>query len=230
MRTASPRNIKDDFVSSLQDIENTFQGVSGTALPVTSKNLVSEYAFLGVSILLEGFISDLFVAYINIDNSSFLANLKQQMKIDTSDEYAKRAKSFASVDIASHPILDQIRSILDPRDWNVTFPTLDDLKEKSGKWLSDPYKTYFLGLSPNNFAFIEVTKAIRNYLAHRSGAAHSLMQNALLNPDLTHGLGRAANEVHKVGSFLDSRPVIGGQRRLELYLVELRTIANLLCP
>lgn len=230
MRTASPNNIKADFLAGLMDVESTFTGVSATPLTPTSKNLISEYAFLGASILLEGYISDLFVAYINKANGSFVSYLTGKMQIATTDEYAKRASGFASIDIASHLTLEQIRSVIDHRDWNVTFATSADLKQKAGMWLEDPYKSHFLNLSNNSCAVIEATKAIRNFLAHRSGAAQNSMQIALSNSTLNAGLTRGSNQVHKVGSFLDSRPVAGAQRRIDQYLTEFKTIANQLCP
>lgn len=230
MRTLDPNNIKADFLAGLQDIRATFSSVEGASLSPASKNLMAEYTFLGGSILMEGFISDLFVAYINRKDGPFVTYLTKRMRVETTDDHAKRAATFATIDIKSHLNQDQIRTVLDSRDWNFSFPTTADLKAKSGQWLDDPYKAYFLGLSNANCAVLEAIKAVRNFLAHRSGAAKTKMQIALANTDLPPGLGRGQRQIHAVGSYLDSKPTAGSPRRLESYLTEFEAVAAVLCP
>ena len=229
MRTANPGNIKSDFLSALQDVSNSLTSISSTPAG-RSKDLLLEYLFLGASILLEGFISDLFVAYINRNPDAFAGYLTQRMSVDTEDDYAKRARKYASIDIASHLTMEQIRSILDPRDWNIVFINSSDMKKKAGQWLRPPYKAYFNTLPSDTCAAIEATKAVRNFLAHRSRAAEDSMQKALLNARLPAPLRRGANKVHNVGSFLNSVPVATTQRRSELYLAKIQSVANHLCP
>ncbi|WP_343350670.1 hypothetical protein [Pseudomonas sediminis] len=230
MRTAAPGNIKNDFLAGLSDVEAVVNNVSNVSLPISNQNLLAEYTFLGASVLLEGFISDIFVAYINKKSGPFIGSLTNKMDISAADEYAKRATTFAQVDIASHLTLEKIRQILDPKDWNVTFATSADLKAKAGQWLDMPYKNYFTSLSPGHSSLLEATKAIRNYLAHRSGASQKVMQAALADSNLSASFRRGLKEVHKVGSFLDSTPRGGSQTRLEFYLSELKSVANQLCP
>lgn len=230
MRTAEPNNIKTDFLAGLQDILDTFIGISRTALSSASKNLMAEYSFLGASILLEGFISDLFVAYINRKNGPFVSYLTSRMQVQATDEHAKRASSLASIDIASHLKLDQIRQILDPRDYNVTFHTSAVLKSRAAQWLDAPHSGYFISLTSMNCAVMDTIKAVRNYLAHRSGASKTAMQTALLNADLPAELRRGAHKVSMVGSYLDAKPTPTSARRLETYLAQCTAIANRLCP
>ena len=65
MRTADPQNIKTDFLSGLQDVEDALDAVIASTVSVKSRNIIAEYSFLGAAILWEGFVSDLFVAFIN---------------------------------------------------------------------------------------------------------------------------------------------------------------------
>lgn len=141
-----------------------------------------------------------------------------------------RAIPLTAVDIEPHLTLEKIRQILDPNSWNVTFATAGDLKVKANQWLDDPYKTSFNGISNAHGAVLETTKSIRNYLAHRSGASKITMQTALTNVRLPAGFRRGANQVHSVGSFLDSTPTGAAKTRLATYLLELRAIAAQLCP
>lgn len=230
MRTANPNNIRDDFLEGLQDIQDALTDTIGKGITQKSRLHMVEYSYMAASILLEGFISDLFVAYINKENTPFVLYLTQKMRIEADDEYAKRAKIFAAVDIGSHLTLEKIRQILDPRDFNVAFSTVGDLKGKANQWLSAPFKSYFNNLSAPHAALLEATKATRNYLAHRSGASQKAMQDALAHTNLTQDFRRGANKVISVGSYLDSTPPSFQQTRLAYYIAELRVIAQQLCP
>jgi len=230
MRTANPVNIKTDFLAGMTDVESALGKVASVDMPISSKNLISEYSFLSASVLLEGYISDLFVAYINKKSGPFVSNLTSQMNIEAEDDLAKRAISLATVDIASHLTLDKIRGILDPKGWNVTFSTSADMKAKAGTWLDTPYKACFTGISAKHCALLEATKAIRNYLAHRSSKSRETMQDVLQNQDLTACFMRGTKRVNKVGSFLDSTPNGCLANRLQFYIAELKAIAAQLCP
>lgn len=230
MRTANPNNIRDDFLSGLKDIEDALNDITGKGVSPKSRLHVVEYSYLAASILLEGFISDLLVAYINKKNGPFVNYVIKSMKIETADELSKRASQFATIDIGSHLTLDNIRKILDPRDWNVSFTNTGDLKAKANQWLDAPYNGQYNSLSAPHGALLEATKATRNYLAHRSGASKKLMQSALTHKDLAVDFRRGKNQVNSVGSFLDSTPPGLHKTRLSYYLSELRTIAWHLCP
>lgn len=230
MRTANPQNIKADFLSGLQDIEDALTDVVGKGILPKTKLHITEYSFLASSVLLEGFISDLFVACINKKNGPFVNYLVGRMQIESTDDHAKRAIQFATVDIGSHLTLEKIRQVLDPNSWNISFATAGDLKGKANQWLDDPYKKNFNDISNAHGAILEATKSIRNYLAHRSGASQSTMQAALINARLPAGFQRGVNQVHSVGSFLDSTPPGAGQTRLATYFAELKAISNQLCP
>ena len=230
MRTANPDNIRNDFIAGLADIKDALIDVTNRGVAAKSRLHVVEYSYLAASILLEGFVSDLFVAYINKKNGPFVNHIVGKMRIEAADEIAKRAAQFATVDITSHLTLDKIRQILDPRDWNVSFTTTGDLKAKANLWLDAPFKNHFANLNAHHGALLEATKATRNYLAHRSGTAQKAMQLALVNPNLTQEFRRGANQVKSVGSFLDSTPPGQQQTRLNYYLSELNAIARQLCP
>lgn len=229
MRTADPRNIRKDFLHGLDDVGDVLSNLT----PVwrnKSKNLLVELSFLGAATLLEGFLGDLFVAYINKKPGRFASKLTGTMSVSTEDVYAARAKAFAVVDIRSHLTLEKVRSILDPSKYNVTFADTADLKAKAGRWLEQPYRSHFLTLSQGQYALIEATKAIRNYLAHRSTSSLLSMQEALTGPDLPPGFRRGPNLVLSVGKFLHSRPMPHQPRRIDFYVAELRLIATALYP
>lgn len=230
MRTADPLNIKTDFLAGLQDVEDALDAVIASNVSVKSRNIIAEYSFLGAAILLEGFVSDLFVAFINKKSTRFVGAMTGLMTMSATDETAKRAIAFSQIDIATHLTLENVRKILDPKGWNVTFVDSADLRAKAGQWLEDPYRQRFTGLSQVHSSVLDTTKAVRNFLAHRSSASLATMQTALASPNLPTGFRRAANNVRSVGSFLDSVPSGLAQTRIKSYLQEVRAIALQLCP
>jgi len=230
MRTIDPQSIKTDYIPALGDVKTTFNAANASAIPANGKKLISEFSFLSAATLLEGFISDLFVAYINRDDSVFVGYLVGKMSIDASDEHSQRAKNFATISIGQHLSSADIRSVLDSRDYNITFANASEMKAGAGKWLADPYKNYFTAITASQSATLAAAKSIRNFLAHRSAASKSEMQTALIAPDLPAPLRRGLHHIRDVGSFLRSRPEPQTPYRLEQYLQDLQQIALTLCP
>jgi hypothetical protein len=232
MRTADPQNIKKDFLSGLQEIQEVFNAVNvpGVGVTTSQKHLVAEYTFLGASILLEGFISDLFVAYINKDPDVFVQAMTSSMQLSSEDDFGKRAITFTSKEIKSHLSLEKIRTILDPNEYNVTFPHESEMKKRAGLWLSVKHKGFFNSMPKPNYALIDTTKSVRNFLAHRSTAAQKTMQTALANPDLPVEFKRKTNNIEKVGYFLCSSHKLNAISRLSFYISSLESIAEALCP
>ncbi|MGC5804181.1 hypothetical protein SNK19_13010 [Ralstonia pseudosolanacearum] len=230
MRTADPQNIKTDFLEGLLDVEHALDAVTASTVALKSRNLIAEYSFLGAAVLLEGFVSDLFVACINKKSGRFVGAMSGLMTMTATDETARRAIAFAEIDISTHLTLEKIRKILDPKGWNVSFTNSADLKAKAGRWLEDPFRARFTGLSQAHSAVFDATKSVRNFLAHRSSGSLETMQLALASQTLPAGFKRAANKVHSVGSFLDSVPPGAAQTRIKSYLQEVRAIAGHLWP
>lgn len=232
MRTADPLNIRKDFLDGLQEIQEVFNAVNsaGSAVTTSQKHLVAEYTFLGASILLEGFISDLFVAYINKEPDVFVQAMTGSMQLSSDDDFGKRAITFTSKEIKSHLTLDKIRTILDPNEYNVTFPHESEMKKRAGLWLSAKHKGYFNSMQKPDYALIDTTKSVRNFLAHRSTAAQKTMQTALANKNLPIEFKRKTNNIEKVGYFLCSSHKVNAISRLSFYVDSLKEIANKLCP
>jgi hypothetical protein len=183
MRTADPKNTRAVFVNALNDVRTTFTSSEQSNIPDSAKKLVAEYSFLAAAILLEGFLSDLIVAYISSDSERFRSYLQKRMSIQPDDELATQGKVLASISL-SHPSIDQIRSILDPRERNITFETVAEMKASTGKWLSTQDKKRFGQLTKTQSAVLIATKRVRNFLAHRNELSKDIMQQALADPDL----------------------------------------------
>lgn len=227
MRTQDPANIRADFDAAIVDVGKAFDAAEANVPDDASKKLLAEYAFVSAAALLEGFISDLFVAYINRDFERFRTHLLNHITTDASDEYAKRAKDHAVTNMP-HLNVEQIRRVLDPTAYNITFPTTDKMKESAGKWLADADKLRFTNTTAQQCAVIDFVKAVRNFLAHRSQASDTSMQSALVAVDLPAALKRGQNNVADVGAYLRAQQ--NGQSRFKHFTDAVTNLAQQFCP
>lgn len=227
MRTQEPASIRADFDSAIVDVGKAFDAADNHVPDDASKKLIAEYAFVSAAALFEGLISDLFVAYINRDSARFRDFLLRHLTIDTSDKYAERAKEYAETTMR-HLNVEEIRNVLDPTDYNITFQTTEKMKESAGKWLADSHKSGFVNTTGEQSAVIDYVKAIRNFLAHRSKASDTSMQRALLSCNLPAALKRNQNNVADVGAYL--RAQIEGKPRFKHFIDAITHLARQFCP
>lgn len=227
MRTQNPTSVRDDFSSSLDDIESTFKAAQGSGMNDASKRLIAEYLFVAAATLFEGFLSDLVVAYINRDSQRFREFLLGGLSIDASEDYARRAIPHVEASIP-HLSVDKIREILDPTGYNVTFPSTDKMKESAGRWLASADKARFVGATPAQCAVIDFVKAVRNYLAHRSDAARNRLDEVIFARDLPKALRRGIYAATDVGAYL--LVMKDGECRFAHAIKALRALASRFCP
>lgn len=233
MRTSNPANVRDDYVTALIDVEAAFRAVDvSTTVMAFAKKHVAEYSLLAAAVLWEGYVSDLFVAYLNRNQSKFANYVLPKITLDTKDDIARRATGHVEARFRAHLSVEQLRAVLDDRNYNVTFPTTNDLKAQAGKLLVAADAGGFTAISAAGAASVEAWRSIRNFLAHRSRAAKDAMQSALVVGSLParFKLGAGTRHVHDVGSYLLAVPAHQTEKRLVLYLTEMRTMGQSLCP
>jgi hypothetical protein len=230
VRTTTPGPIRDDFLQALTDVETTYAAADGSTMTAASKKLVAEYSVVAAAALWEGYLSDLFVAYLNQDSSQFVAHLTPLISLSATDDIAKRAIPHASVKLKTHFTVADLRGVLDSRDYNITFPSPAKLKEAAGKYLALAHRGYFTGLTPGQCATIEGWRTTRNFVAHRSKSSKTEMQAALAVAALPAWFKRGTNKVHDVGSFMTAAPTPNQSVRLVRLLAEMKAIGRAVCP
>lgn len=91
MRKLDPHDVLADFDIALQDVELML----AAALPVTSggpRDRLAEAAFLTAGVLWEGFLSDLFVAYLNRDVSGYANTVQSAISQSAASKYGSFVK------------------------------------------------------------------------------------------------------------------------------------------
>lgn len=231
MKKANPDSVRDSFSSDLNALGSFYDraaaSLSSTSHAKADLSLLAEGVFVSASVLLEAFLSDLFIVYINRNASQ----LMQFEKARSSEMLAKKVSRWYA-DHTRFPNLQHIpvadlRSHLDSRGFNLTFKDAAQLKSRAQEWLVSQYSSGFSSLSAADERLLDAVRAVRDCLAHQSQASRSGMNEALraLADDAVNApLARTTNRVNTVSAYL--KATVGGSTRLAHYFDRLRTIGD----
>lgn len=231
MRKIRPNDVIDDFRSQATDLLEYFGRLTTTLKNTThelsDRSTLSEQTFLNAATAFEGFLSDIFIAFMNRGSSQFQNDLFNRIKSSVKEKYGEWHSLRLSYAKVKHIGASEVKELLDPTGWNVTFKSAEVLKTKATEWLETTVAAKFKALTKHDERVIDSTKAVRDFIAHRSDSAKKRMNEELGDVDKgppNRNLGRGAHKVHKAGSFLKAE--FGGSTRVELYVERLREIAE----
>lgn len=231
MRKADPRYVKNVFHVSIGLIDLYFRRVGslivGTEDEDRDLSQLASSAFLSTFVAFEGFIWDLFLAYLNRDFSVYQRQLSQRIDSSVTDKFGNWAKSRYRFAPERHVAVDAIANIVDPDGRVVVFSSTERMIEAAKSWLAPKHYSGLVSLSPADHLLIDTARAIRNYIAHESGNAYSEMNHKLKDVDCgvpNDGLGRGKNFIQDIGSFL--KAYSGAERRVTRYLNRLDEISQ----
>ncbi len=208
-----------------------FQRVStqlaGSPHEMADVSRLAESTFLTCFVAFERFVNDLFLAYLNRDFSvyqQYVLNRAHKAVQKNSGLWAANRTRWLWID---HVQLAEVEKAVVPGGRNVAFGTADDIKRKARLWLIPAHRSRILSLPSQATRLIDTAKGIRNFIAHQSAAAKKVMNDRLETVDRggrNRHLGRGANQIHQVGSYL--KAVFGDKRRVVLYADRLKDIAQ----
>lgn len=121
---------------------------------------------------------------------------------------------------------DDVRSLVDQRDFNLTFSSTEEMLQRASEYLPPGTATKFRSLTEMDLAAIDAWQALRNFLAHRSRSSSDRMNHALENPHLDIRLRRGKHRIYSVGSFLSSIPSGTTRWRVLEYLDAMESVAS----
>jgi hypothetical protein len=230
MRKLDPGAIREDFESALHDVEMANDAVLAAGVTRTIQKLVTESSMLAAAVFWEGFVSDLFIAFVNRDTSAYASFAEVAVRQHAQTKFGADVVKAVSLELERHISAERVRLLLDSRGYNVTFKTGADLIQRARDWLALPYRNNFMTLAAAAVAFINAFSAIRDFLAHRSKSSKAKMAAALMVPTLARKFCYGTNIVHDVGAFLLSTRPDTPKTRFALYLAEMTALAARLCP
>jgi hypothetical protein len=230
MRKVDPAGVRADFDASARDIveffDRTCAALGGTPTKESDISRLATTSFLALFVVFERFLSDLFLAYLNRDFSVYQARLATRVTTSIEDKFGRAVVQLVSLKTKAHVSVDEIENVVDPDGWNLTFPSVDNLKTRADEWLGATYATRVKTIGASEARLIETARAVRNFIAHQSSGSKQRMNEALATVETgghNRHLARGQREVHAVGSYL--KATHAGLRRFHRYGSGLRAIA-----
>ena len=217
MRKISPDGVRDDYRRQLVDLTRFHNTGLATFSSEADQSTLTEHTLLAVAVAWEGFVSDMFIAYVNRDATRFMAHLKASFEehLKTASTPKRVFDAFGSLAFPDHLNRSETQRLANSTGNNITFPNFDELEGRAKNWLIDAHAIKFSGLTPQQKAVVDSVVALRNHVAHRSqrslDAINDVLERGVLHPT---GLRRGENRFHNVGAWLKSTPVGCNETRL----------------
>ncbi len=215
----------EDFINALEEVKKLYEA-RGDSFTKAQTSGLAEQSLMVASVLWEGYVGDLFVAYINRDSSMLLGWLRGRIETSVKAKFGSETWNHVRLAFPKHLNKDAIYGLLDPDDKNLTFSSAKKMVQKAEEALVDDHARVFRSLSKVDEAVIDATKAMRNFVAHRSESSKKVMNEALGDNNLPNCLRRGRQSIHNLGAHLKASH--GGRPRIIVHLGELRRIANTL--
>jgi len=202
--------------------------LKGTTHEKRDVSILSETTLHSCYVAFECLISDLTLAYINRDTSQYQHNLKTKIDSSIRNKFGTWAASRTTFSPLKHITIEELETILDPDDFNLTFKDVATLKQKYLEWVAAPHKNAVIAINDPDTKLLDTAHALRNFIAHGTTSAQDKMNQCLATiatgpASPNYHLQRGPHEIHDVGAYLKS--VTGGSRRIKRLISRLKSIA-----
>lgn len=221
LRKISPVDVRDDFRQQLADLTQFHNTGFAAFTSETDQSTLTEHSLLAAAVTWEGFVSDMFIAYINRDATRFKLHLKASFEthVNTAPTPKRVFEKFGTLAFPTHLKKADVLALANGMGNNITFSNFDLLEEKADTWLVAAHAAKFTGLTAQQKAVVNSIIALRNHIAHRSQRSLDAMNDVLvrgaLNPT---GIQRLNNRFHNVGAWLKSTPAGRNETRFALIM------------
>ena len=213
MRKIDPEGVWHDFEKQLDEQSQYYQKSWDALTDAADRKVASENYALTIGVMFEGYVNDLFFAYLNRNCSRLMEHLERSVEGTVSQVPKAKAafEKFANFRPRKHLNKIELKEILDPEGRNTSFPNFAAIEDRAKKWLADEHRDKFTGLNAQQRAVIDAVIAIRNNLAHRSKGSLDRLNDALSHGAL-HPTGLKSNVygIRQAGLYLKAKHVLNG--------------------
>ena len=231
MRKKNPNQLREAYATELDDLiayfERVESAIQGTQHEMADMSRLAESTFVSAYVSLEGMLSLLFLTYLNRDPRPFQQFHDTRIRQSVTEKYGAFHADRIAFSSRQHIPVDELSTAVDPKQFNITFSSAANMMERAGQILAVAHRNRINLLTAHDERVFDTAKKIRDCLSHRSPSSFTEMNARLATinqgPPNTD-LGRGANEVHAVGSFLKAETAT--ERRVILYLRRFRTISQ----
>ncbi|WP_374324760.1 HEPN domain-containing protein [Aquipseudomonas alcaligenes] len=227
MRKISPQDVRDDFVTQISDLRNFYQAGFAGFVSDKDRSTLTEHSLLAAAVAWEGFVSDLFIAYINVDASRFKTHLVDSFNehVKAQDKPNRVFQKYGKLQLPNHLSKADVQSLANGSGSNITFRNFDELVDRAAVWLIQAHADRFRNITAPQKALINSVISLRNHVAHRSQRSLDAMNTSLAVGALhTTGIKRLGQKFHNVGAWLKATPVRGTEPRILTIFTNLEVI------
>ena len=228
MRKADPEKVLRSLVVRLRELTMLFEEVVEQFQVPRLACTTAELSLLAAVVQWDEFISNLFVALVNRDASRFGVYLDGRVRDYVKKKFGAPTAARVKTALEQHPSMEATEQLLDESGWVPAFDA-QKLQERARECFVPDVARRFQ-LDEGEEAVITAWRALRNYVAHRSGAARQEMNGALGTDGLPVSFRKlGAKEVRSAGAFLRAPAKAGDAPRLLYYFGAMETLAHRFC-
>ncbi|MCX6900102.1 MAG: hypothetical protein NT105_15560 [Verrucomicrobia bacterium] len=169
--------------------------------------LVEQFVMLS-SVQWESFLNDLIIAYVLMRPGTALQSLEQRIEKSVQGKFGTQAVSCLTFKVRKPVTRQRIAGLLDPKDWNITVGSGEELSTKANDLLSAEFAKRF-SLDKDDAQFIEFGVALRNFLGHRSDGARAELKAAIQSLSEPKNVCFRAVKLGDVGTYLKAKTPAG---------------------
>lgn len=171
--------------------------------------LVEQFVMLS-AVQWESFLNDLIVAYVMMRPQAALNNLESRIEKSVESKFGEHAANCTTFKVQRPFSRQKIVGLLDPKNWNITVTSAQELTMKANDLLVAEFAKKF-SLNKNDAEFIDFAVAVRNFLSHRSEASRMELKNSVTA--LTEPANAMFNgQIRDVGTYLKTKDGAGTTR------------------
>jgi hypothetical protein len=229
MRKVSPAGVRDDFLEQLADLKDFYRAGVAALTSDTDRSTLTEQTLLAAAVVWEGFVSDMFVAFINRDASRFKDHLTASFSehLKAAPKPQRVFDDFGQLSFPRHLSKAQVQALADGVGNNIAFPSFGDLEQRAKTWLVAKHAAKFSSLTAQQKAVIDSVIALRNHIAHRSQRSLDAMNDTLAQGALhPTGIRRTGNRFHNVGAWLKATPPGRAETRISTIIQSLSGVGH----
>src|SRR4051812_6000846 len=132
MRKTNPTTVRAEFDTELNNLiahfERVRHAIAGSVNEKSDTSRLAESVFVSGYVSFEGFASNLFIAYLNLDPTVFQQSFDAQMRGRVLERFGAWHTARLNFSNIRHINVDALRDILDPNQRNMTFGSAAGMK------------------------------------------------------------------------------------------------------
>ena len=213
--------LNDELDATLRFYKNTLQKLE---TPDDESRLASQ-TYMSAATAWECFLSDIVIAYIEIDPEVFFEHLKRSHEDGRTRKQKLIQEKYTKINFPESINSEEIIEFIDSEKRNITFSSASDLNKKVKNWISEDYFKKFNEITKEETAIINLIISLRNFIAHQSkGSFAKLERCARVSQLKSLGLFRKSAGMPDYGNYLNG--IHDEKTRFEIIATQMKKIGG----